>query len=77
MELLEALRISPQDQRLRLWRREALRLFEQEWDRTMRRGESPDERQIAALYYNCFTGILTEAGVTVPPSLTTADQEAE
>lgn len=67
-ELMETLRISPLDQRLRLWRLNALRLFEQEWDQATIRGHSLGESQIAALYCACFTSILEKAGVTVPPS---------
>ena len=76
-ELLEALCISPLDQRLGPWRREALNLFEQKWVQTTKRGGNLDEGQIAALYYGCFTRILAKAGIPVPSSPVPADQEEE
>ena len=74
-ELLKTLRISPLDQRLRLWRQNALRLFEQQWSHSTRRGNRFGERQIADLYCACFTGILAKAGIPASPVLTPADQE--
>jgi hypothetical protein len=76
-ELLENLRISPLDQRLRLWRQNALRLFEQQWEQTTRRGSSLGERQVADLYCACFTGILEKAGIPVPPAVIPTDEESK
>ncbi len=76
-ELLETLRISPLDQRLRLWRQNTVRLFEQQWNQTTMRGHSLGERQIADLYYSCFTSILAKAGIPVPPSVIPPDEEVK
>ena len=73
-ELLENLRISPLDQRLRLWRQNALRLFEQQWEQTTRLGNSLGERQVADLYITCFIGILEKAGIPVPPAVIPPDE---
>ena len=73
-ELLENLRISPLDQRLRLWRQNALRLFEQQWEQTTRLGSSLGERQVADLYITCFIGILEKAGIPVPPAVIPPDE---
>jgi hypothetical protein len=73
-ELLENLHISPLDQRLRLWRQNALRLFEQQWEQTTRRGSSLGEHQVAGLYCTCFTGILEKAGIPITPADTPPDE---
>jgi hypothetical protein len=74
-ELLSALCISPLDHRLRLWRKNALRLFEQKWHETTRRGGNLGERQIADLYCSCFTGVIGKAGIPIPPSFIPSDEE--
>ena len=74
-ELLGTLRISLLDHRLRLWRQNALRLFEQQWNQKTRVGYSLGERQIADLYCACFTSIIGEAGIPVPPSVVIPAEE--
>ena len=76
-ELLATLRISPLDHRLRLWRQNALRLFEQQWNQTTTRGHSLGERQIADLYSSCLTNILAKAGIPAPPSVISPDEEVK
>jgi hypothetical protein len=77
IELLENIRMSPLDRRLRLWRQDALRLFEQQWKQTTRRGYSPGERQITDLYRACFSGILEKAGIPVPPPAIPPEEEGK
>jgi hypothetical protein len=76
-ELLETRRISLLDQRLRLWRQNALSVFEQKWNQTTRRGYRLDENQIADLYCSCFTNILGKAGIPAPPSVIPSDEEVK
>lgn len=66
--VLRALGMSPLDRRLRVWRENTLRLFEQTWGQAAKRGHSLDERQVADLYGACFAHILGKAGISVPPS---------
>jgi oligoendopeptidase F len=76
-ELLETLRISLLDHRLRLWRQSALSLFEQQWHQTTRRGYRLDESQITDLYCSCFTNILEKAGIPAPPAGIPSDEEVK
>ena len=76
-EILGVLRISPLDQRLRLWRQNALRFFEQEWNHTTRQGHHLDERQIADLYSTCFAGILEKAGIPLSPASIPSNEEVK
>jgi hypothetical protein len=76
-ELLETLRISLLDHRLRLWRQNALSLFEQKWNQTTRRGYSLDESQIADLYCSCFISILGEVGIPASSSVIPSDEEVK
>jgi hypothetical protein len=75
--LLATLRISPLDQRLRLWRHTALRRFEQQWNQSTRRGAGLGENQIADLYCACFTGIMEEAGIPVSSPVIPSDEEVK
>ena len=74
-ELLGTLCISPFDQQLRLWRQNALRLFEQQWNQSTRRGDRFGESQITDLYCTCFASILAKAGIPVSSPVTHGDQE--
>jgi hypothetical protein len=75
-ELLRILGISPLDYRLRLWRQNALRLFEQQCSQTAMRGYRLDERLMADSYHSCFMSILGKAGIPVPSAARPVDEEA-
>ena len=54
------------DRRLRVWREQALQLFEQAWARAGRQGLAKTEDEIAMLYAHCLVRILERGRVTVP-----------
>ncbi len=74
-EILSAVGMSPLDRRLRVWRENALRLFEETWSRAGRSGLGFGEQQVADLYGACFVHLLGKAGISVPPSVRPFDDE--
>lgn len=63
--LFEQIGISPFDERLGPWRRAALRMFEQQWAETARRGGPLGDEDVAKAYLDCLVKVLTKDGVTV------------
>jgi len=73
--LLDQLRISPVDSRLRPWRETTLRLFEKTWALAARRGLARDEKGAATLYLGCLVRTLRSEGVEVPSGTVPDDEE--
>ncbi len=73
-EFLATVGISPLDVRLRAWRQNALRSFEEAWSQAARGGASLGERMVADLYCACFACILEKAGISVPPSALSSNE---
>ena len=73
-ELLEQLKISPFDMRLRRSREETLAMFERAWDRTTKRGAVAAEEEIASLYAHCLAKAIRLAGTEVPDELNPRDE---
>ena len=76
-KLLEAAALPNLDRRLRVWREQALRLFEQAWSRAQRRGLIDSEGDLAALYVICLTRILERGKVSLPPGKTPQNEKLE
>ena len=56
--MFEAAALLPLDRRLRVWREQALQLFEQAWARAGRQGLARTEDEAAMLYAHCLARIL-------------------
>jgi hypothetical protein len=67
-EMLEAAKLLPLDRRLRVWREQALQLFEQAWARAGRQGLTKTEEEAALLYVLCLARILERGRIRLPPS---------
>jgi hypothetical protein len=67
-KVLEAAALLPLDRRLRVWREQALQLFEQAWARANRRGLVKNEEEAALLYAHCLARILELGKIPVPPA---------
>jgi hypothetical protein len=76
-EILAALGMPPLDRRLRVWRENTLRLFEETWGKAARGGSSLAEQQVADLYGACFVHVLGKAGISVPPSALPSNGRAD
>jgi len=74
-ELLEHLKISPFDQRLRHSREQALELFERAWPLALRKGVMMDEKDAAPLYIHCLVRALGSMGVELPKEFSPADEK--
>jgi hypothetical protein len=66
-DLLEGLKFSPLDGRLRRIRESALHLFEKAWPQAQRVGLTKGEEDVATLYLHCFVKMLNREGIKVPP----------
>ena len=55
------------DRRLRVWREQALHLFEQAWARAGRQGLARTEEEAALLYAFCLARILERGRISLPP----------
>lgn len=64
--LLEELKISLLDKRLRQWRKIALHLFEQSWARAATQRTGLVEKDLGDLYVCCLARVLESKGVAVP-----------
>ena len=62
----EAVALPPLDRRLRVWREQALQLFEQAWARAGRRGLTNTEEEAAFLYAHCLARILERGRIRIP-----------
>ncbi len=54
------------DKRLALWRKSALRLFEQGFSKAMQTGACLGEKDVCDLYLHCLAQVLVSRGVAVP-----------
>ena len=75
--LLEAAGLPGLDRRLRVWREQALRLFEQAWGKAQRRGVVGSEEGVATLYLICLARILERGRVTLPSGCVPEDPRLE
>jgi len=76
-KLLEGTALPKLDRRLRVWREQALRLFEQAWGRAQRRGLIGSEEDLAALYVICLGRILERGRVSLPAGTAPQNQKLE
>jgi hypothetical protein len=65
-KLLGRLNISPYDNRLRRWRKEAHALFERTYALAAKKGVAMSEESVASIYLNCLGRALSLNGVEVP-----------
>jgi hypothetical protein len=65
-DLLETLKLSPLDGRLRHLRDSARLLFDREWPHAQRRGLTRKEEDAATLYLHCLVRVLNQEGIKVP-----------
>ncbi len=64
---LSAVGISPMDERLRLFRKTALKFFEYSWAYAMQRGLEGDEGSAVAIYILCLARAMSEQRIGIPP----------
>lgn len=72
--LLEHLKITLFDKRLRPAREGAMDLFHRSWSLSARKGLSINENQTAGLYISCLAWALSQVGVNVPSDLLPDDE---
>ena len=65
-DLLERLRLSPLDERLRRCRELSLNRFEKAWPLAQRKGLTRTEEDAAILYLHCFVTMLNWEKIKVP-----------
>jgi len=65
------------DRRLRVWREQALHLFEQAWAKAGRRGLARTEEEAALLYAFCLARILERGRIALPPDLLPRNEALE
>ena len=76
-KILDAVLLLPLDRRLRVWREQALQLFEQAWAKAGRRGLTKTEEEAALLYAHCLARILERGRIPVPLSALTRNETFE
>ena len=74
-DLLECLKLSPLDERLRRVRELARNLFEQAWPRAQQKGLTQNEEDAAKLYLHCLVKMLNWEGIKTPSDLFLGDQK--
>jgi hypothetical protein len=74
-DLLERLKLSPLDERLRRVRELARDLFERAWPLAERKGLTQNEEDAATLYLHCFVKILNWEEIKTPSSLFSGDEK--
>jgi hypothetical protein len=74
-DLLERLKLSPLDERLRRVRELARDLFERAWPLAERKGLTQSEEDAATLYLHCFVKILNWEGIKTPSDLFSGDEK--
>jgi hypothetical protein len=67
--VMEAASLPPLDRRLRIWREQALHLFEQAWNKAARQGLTKTEEEAALLYALCLARILERGKVKISPAV--------
>lgn len=75
--MFEAVALVPLDRRLRVWREQALQLFEQAWARAGRRGLARTEDEAALLYAHCLARILERGRIAVPAAVLNRNEAFE
>jgi hypothetical protein len=75
--MFQAVALPPLDRRLRVWREQALQLFEQAWTRAGRRDLAKTEEGAALLYAHCLARILERGRITVPATLLNRNEAFE
>ncbi len=68
-ELLERLKLSPLDERLRRCRELSRNLFEKAWPLAQRKGLTHSEEDTAILYVHCFVRMLNREKIKVPEDI--------
>jgi hypothetical protein len=63
------LALSPFDERMMDWRREAVKSFEYYWSRAVRNHMDLSDEEIAVLYVTCLARAIQRGGVKTPSSL--------
>jgi hypothetical protein len=76
-KLLDGLKISPYDTRLRPWRETALRLFERSWAQLAKRGPAFGEERAAMIYVHCLAKAIGSDGVEIPGHALPEDEKIE
>jgi hypothetical protein len=76
-KLFQAAALPPLDRRLRVWREQALQLFEQAWARAGRQGLAKTEDEIATLYAHCLVRVLERGRVSVPAGVVARNEAFE
>ena len=74
-DLVERLKLSPLDERLRRVRELTRNLFEQAWPLAQQKGLVPNEEDVASLYLHCFVKMLNWEGMKIPSHLFLGDQK--
>ena len=74
-DLVERLKLSPLDERLRRVRELTRNLFELAWPLAQRKGVTPNEEDVASLYLHCFVKMLNWEGMEIPSHLCLGDQK--
>jgi hypothetical protein len=74
-KLLEQLKISLFDQRLRRGREQALELFEKAWPLALRKGMIMSEKDVVPLYTQCLVRALGSIGVELPENSLRGDEK--
>jgi len=74
-DLIERLKLSPLDERLRRVRELACHLFEQAWPLAQRKGLTQNEADIANLYLHCLVKMLNGEGIKTPSDMFLGDQK--
>jgi hypothetical protein len=74
-DLLERLKLSPLDERLRRVRELARNLFERAWPLAERKGLTQSEEDAATLYLHCFVKILNWERIKTPYDLFSGDEK--
>jgi hypothetical protein len=74
-DLLERLKLSPLDERLRRSRELARNLFEKAWPMAQRKGLTRSEEDAAILYVHCFVRMLNWEKVKVPEDVFSGEKK--
>ncbi len=67
--------LSPVDERLKAWRREALKSFEHHLSRAVRKGMDLSDNEIAVLYVTCLAHVIQRNGVKIPSAFRLKDEK--
>ncbi|OGP64866.1 MAG: hypothetical protein A2170_07145 [Deltaproteobacteria bacterium RBG_13_53_10] len=76
-ELLDKLKLSPFDPRLRRAREEARALFERAWAEVASKRRAADEQEGCSLYLHCLVRSLRQSGIQIPDEAFTDQKRFE